>query len=458
MRKLKKILVFLCLVAGCVCCFCSCSCSSKKPPGTQNPPDSNPSGPGLGENTYYNVSVTIEGGSESGYVISSTGSNRHQSGSSPVYTITPARGYAIESISVDNGIVFLHTLNGGYCEEMRTHTFTNIDKNSSISVTFKRMEYVVNLDIVGDIEGGTVVSSTGSNVHLGASSPSYTITPENGYCVYSLSVDGEKIYDYRTDFVTDQLGATQSYTLSEHFEIIADDHDIEAEFRKLVNIEEVEVEALYYSNIGTGIPDMRDDGTYLIQRLEAITYPLVEDYSYMPVGTQQTIKLHFSENAGIVFDDIKIQISLDGGESYLYPFGWEFNQYLFAYGISYDATNKTITIDQMVEGFKLKVVGTPRRANLVIYNYDAETTQEATDVYLFSYYTIPIDGYYWYYCLTSDYHLTNLYINATIEDVETGMGGELHRILLNANMLQIDENDVAQSKIVLIYSSSPLTK
>ena len=457
MRKFKKLLVFLCLAVGCVCCFCSCSCSSKKAPGTGNPPDETPTGPDLGSGVYYNVSITINGADGSGTVVSSTGSNRHKSGSSPTYTVIPSRGYAIESVSLNNGMVYTH-LAGGYKEEPLTVNVDAISKNTTINATFIQMEYVVNLEVNGESAGGTIASSTGSNTHLGASSPTYTVSPNSGYCVYSLLVDGDKVYDYKTDFLSDQLGATKSYLLSEQFEIIADDHVISVEFRKLVDVQDIEVDALYYSNIGTGVPDIRDDGTYLISELEAVTHASLDDFSAMPVGTQQTIKLNFSDSAGVVFDDIQIQISLDGGESYLDPFGWKFNQYLFEYGISYDATKHTITIDEMVEGFKLKVVGTPRRVSLVIYNYDAEETHEATDLYLFSYYTIPINGYNWYYCLTEDYHLTNLYINAEIEKIETGMGGDLHRILLDAKMLQIDENDVAQSKIVLIYSSIPLTK
>ena len=455
MRKLKKLLVFLCLAVGCACCFCSCSCS--KTPGTGNPPDETPTGPDLGSGVYYNVSITISGADGSGTIVSSTGSNRHKSGSSPTYSVIPSRGYAIESVSLNNEMIYTHLVSG-YKEEPLTVNVDAISKNTTINASFIQMEYVVNLEVNGDTVGGTVASSTGSNTHLGASSPTYTVTPNDGYCVYALNVDGEKIYHYKTDYLANQQGATQSYLLSEPFEVIADDHTIEVEFRKLVDIDDVEIEGLYFSNVGSGVPDVRDDGTYLVKGLSVITHPTLDNFSSMPTGTQQIIKLQFSDEAGIVFDDVQIQISLDGGESYLDPFDSKFNHYLFDYGISYDATKQTITIDEMVEGFKLKVVGTPRKVDLVIYNYDEEETQEVSDLYLFSYYTIPAKGYYWYYCLTDDYHLTNLYINAEIDIVETGMGEELHRILLDVNLLQVDENDVAQSNIVLIFSSNELTK
>ena len=351
MKKLKKLLVFLVLAVGCACCFCSCSCSSKKAPDATNPPDSGQNGSNV---VYYNVSVVIHGNEGAGDVVSSTSSNRHEAGTSPTYTCLPSAGYAIETITLDGAVEYTHLIDG-YSEEPISVPISNMSQDIQLAVTFKQMEYVVECNIVGDEGCGTVSSSTGSNSHLGATSPSYTITPNEGYCVYSLVVDDLTIYDYATQFVDNTLGATSEYILDEPFKIISKNHEINVEFRKLVDIDDVVVSSSYYKNrFKAGEEEVADDGTYGFTGMSVVTYETLEDYENMPVGTAQKLKFEFSELASRVFSDIRIFISFDGGETFIGDFSWKgyFNN--LASGLSYNPNTKVLNINKIAENMHIK--------------------------------------------------------------------------------------------------------
>ena len=455
MKNFKKILVFLVLVVGCVCCFCSCSCSSKKPPGQTNPPDGGSGGAPI---VYYNVSVVIHGNSGSGEVVSSTGGNSHEAGSSPIYTVMPSAGYAIEAITIDGAVEYTHLI-GGYKEEPIAFEISNISKDTQVAATFKQMEYTVECNIVGDEGSGTVVSSTGEDIHLGATSPTYTVTPSEGYCVYSLTVDGNIIYDYQTQFVSNQLGATSEYVLSEPFEIIGSDHEIDVEFRKLVNINDIVASSNYYKNMFGNLHELvEDDGKYGFTGMTAVTFAEVEGYEDMPVGSTHKLQFEFSSLAGRVFADIKILISFDGGESFIDGFSWKAYTNNPAYGISYNGGDKILQINNFTDKIQFKFVGEPMRIDLTIFDADKQTTVGTSGVYLFSDYIITGGGgnLCWYYCLSSSYHLSNLYIDATIYDVTIGTN-VFKSIYLDETMLMLNYNDEYEPRIVLIHSTTKLT-
>ena len=108
-----------------------------------------------------------------GTISPSTGSV--DSGTSPTYTITPEAGYHLASLTVDGAS---QTLQGSW-------TFTNVTANHSIAATF-----AIDTFTIAVTQGlhGTISPSTGS-VDYGTS-PTYTITPETGYHLASLTVDG----------------------------------------------------------------------------------------------------------------------------------------------------------------------------------------------------------------------------------------------------------------------------
>ena len=456
MKKLKKILVFLVLVVGCVCCFCSCSCSSKKAPDQTNPPGGSPDNPVIDATVYYNVNILIHGVSGSGSVVSSTGGNQHAAGSSPSYTVLPAAGFAIETVTIDGTIEYTHLI-GGYKEQPHSVLISNIDSDTQLAVTFKQMEYVVECVIEGEEHSGSVVSSTGVDTHLGSTSPTYTIAPSDGYCIYSLTVDDQKVYDYELDYVSNQLGATSTYVLSEPFKSISKSHKIEVEFRKLVSLDDVVVSSSYYKNMfKAGHEIVADDGKYGFTGMAAVTFSGLEDYKDMPVGSTQKLKFEFSDLASRVFSDIRVSISFDGGESYIGDFSWKgyFNNP--ASGLSYNPNTKVLQINKITKNMSIKFIGQPMEIDLTIYDAVNQSTIGTSKVYLFSDKENISGDLYWYYCLSSSYHLSNLYIDAKVDEITIG-DNIIYNIYLDETMLMLNYNDEYEPRIVLIYSTTKLT-
>ena len=120
--------------------------------------------------------ITVTPGAH-GSISPGTGAVDH--GSSPVYTITPDTGYYVADVIVDGSSVGAVT----------SHTFTNVTGVHSISATFAVYTYTI-----------TVTRRRPRQHHAGhrrrsttARSPIYTITPETGYHVADVIVDGGSV-------------------------------------------------------------------------------------------------------------------------------------------------------------------------------------------------------------------------------------------------------------------------
>ena len=115
---------------------------------------------------------------------------------SQTFTITPYSGYVVDQVLV----------NGGDVGSITSYTFTNVQADQTISATFKQT-----------IVTFTITSSAGSNGAIAppgpvpvpyAGSQTFTITPESGYVVDQVLVNGEPVgsitsYTF-TDVQTDQ--------------------------------------------------------------------------------------------------------------------------------------------------------------------------------------------------------------------------------------------------------------
>ncbi len=125
-------------------------------------------------------------------------------GGSQTFTIAPDNGYSIADIMVDgNSIVDFDSSGASY-------TFENVKENHTIEVIFTE-----NTHTIYSISGpnGSIMPSGGVTVAHGGSQ-TFTITPEEGYAIANIKVDGSYVR------------ASMSYT----FEDIITDHTIEAIF------------------------------------------------------------------------------------------------------------------------------------------------------------------------------------------------------------------------------------
>lgn len=163
------------------------------------------------DNYHYEVvfapqtfSVTATAGANG--TVSPAGVASYFYGQNAEYSITAALGYYIASVTVDG-----ETTNYTQDDNMNayTYTFGNINANHTISATFAQKTYTVtvNAGAHGAITPGT------SNFAWGTV-PTFTITPDAGYGIVDVTVDGQSV------------GAVTSYT----FPALSANHTIAATF------------------------------------------------------------------------------------------------------------------------------------------------------------------------------------------------------------------------------------
>src|SRR5206468_1182490 len=146
-------------------------------------------------NTYAIAASAGANGSisPSGNVLVTYGANQS-------FTITPAAGYHVADVLVD----------GSSVGAVRTYTFTNVAANHTISASFAINTYSIAASAGAN---GNITPSGNVSVTYGANQ-TFTITPDTGYHVADVLVDGSSV------------GAVMTYT----FTNVAVNHTIAASF------------------------------------------------------------------------------------------------------------------------------------------------------------------------------------------------------------------------------------
>ena len=145
---------------------------------------------------------TLTSSAENGGSISPQGTNTLNYGTKPIYTITPNRGFVIDSLFVNDVKV----------DSITSYTFDSVKANQTISVKFK----VQTFSITSSAENGGSISPQGTNTLNYGSKPTYTITPNRGFVIDSLFVNGLKV-DSITSYTFDSVKSNQ--TISVKFKV-----------------------------------------------------------------------------------------------------------------------------------------------------------------------------------------------------------------------------------------------
>ncbi len=146
---------------------------------------------------YFQVmTYEVEATQTEGGAITETGI--YNCGTDVVYNITPAACYQIADVMVDGASVGAVT----------SYTFSAIDADHTITATFEMDTYTITATAG---EGGAI---TATNTFNCGETPTYTITPDEGYFVEDVTVDGVS------------AGAVETYT----FSALNADHTIDATF------------------------------------------------------------------------------------------------------------------------------------------------------------------------------------------------------------------------------------
>ncbi|MCX8480734.1 MAG: fibronectin type III domain-containing protein, partial [Sediminibacterium sp.] len=145
---------------------------------------------------------TITASAGTGGTISPQGTSTVNYGAKPIYTITPNTGFVIDTIFV----------NGVKVDSISSYTFDSVKSNQIISVQFKVQTFTI--IATAGIGGGISPQGT-STVNYGAK-PIYTITPNIGFIVDTLFINGLKV-DSNTSYTFDSVKSNQ--TISVKFKV-----------------------------------------------------------------------------------------------------------------------------------------------------------------------------------------------------------------------------------------------
>jgi len=146
---------------------------------------------------YIIKALTSPGG-----FISPSGSVTVNYGADQTFIITPNTGYKIKNIKVD----------GVSVGPVSTYTFTNVTADHTIEAQFEPITFTIT---ASSGVGGTITPAGTVTVNY-SDSKIFTITPNSGYKISDVKVDGKSV------------GAVSTYTFSN----ITDNHTIEATFEK----------------------------------------------------------------------------------------------------------------------------------------------------------------------------------------------------------------------------------
>ena len=140
--------------------------------------------------TFNQITYNITASAGNGGTITPAGNVSVNCGEGQTFAIAANNGYRILDVTVD----------GQSVGAVESYSFSNVEANHSISVTFIA---VLNIEINADAEGGSV-SPTGTQTIDAGESFTFTVTPDNCYEIGTVTVNGTAV----------TLDANNSYTIN----------------------------------------------------------------------------------------------------------------------------------------------------------------------------------------------------------------------------------------------------
>ena len=147
---------------------------------------------------FFDTNI-ITATAESNGSISPSGITSVKKNSSQTFTLTPASNYVVEDVLVDGVSVGAVT----------SYTFSNVTANHTISVSF-----IFSYTVTATAASNGSISSAGTVIVPSGHSQTFTITPDTGYVIADVRVDGASV------------GAVSGYTFSN----VVNNHTINAIF------------------------------------------------------------------------------------------------------------------------------------------------------------------------------------------------------------------------------------
>jgi hypothetical protein len=149
------------------------------------------------------TTYTITSSAGTGGTISPSGAVTVTKGTNRTFTITPISGYSISGVTVD----------GSSVGTVGTYTFSNVTANHTISASFKAD--TTSYTITSSAGTGGTISPSGAATVTKGTNRTFTITPNSGYSISGVTVDGSSV------------GTVGTYTFSN----VTANHTISASFK-----------------------------------------------------------------------------------------------------------------------------------------------------------------------------------------------------------------------------------
>ena len=131
----------------------------------------------------------------------------YDKGATPTYTVIPDDGYVVDKFKIDGNVADLTN---------NQYTFSPLDDDYNITVTFKSSAVTQYTITPTSGDNGSISPSAATKYDAG-STPTFTFTPNNGYVVDKVTVDGSEVT------ITDN-----TYT----FAALTKDHTINVTFKQ----------------------------------------------------------------------------------------------------------------------------------------------------------------------------------------------------------------------------------
>jgi hypothetical protein len=225
----------------------------------------------------YTITATP---ADTNIVIKPAGVTSVDEGGSQEYTITPAKGYDVADVKVDNVSIGAAT----------SYTFTNVQATHTITASAS----IQTFSIVASSKGGGTINPSGSTSVVYNGKLTYTITPNIGWHTTSILVDGVAQADTLTKYTFRNVKenhkisvvfSTDAYTITSS---ASTGGHIIPEGETIVNAGGQQLYT-FKANEGFEIQSVIVDG---------ISIGIVQEYTFFNVTADHTIKVNFKEASG----------------------------------------------------------------------------------------------------------------------------------------------------------------
>ncbi|NNV54943.1 autotransporter outer membrane beta-barrel domain-containing protein, partial [Limnovirga soli] len=259
---------------------------------------------------------TITSSAGSNGTISPNGTTTVTSGGSQAYTITPAANYHIADVLVDGVSNASAVTNGSF-------TFSNVTATHTISASFAINTYSITASAGAN---GSISPAGATSVNYGGSQ-AYTITPDAGYHIADVLVDGASVgavSDYTFNNVT------EAHSIAASFEIdVVSSFDIVASAGANGSISPAGTTTLNAG--GSQAYSFTPNACYAVADvlIDGISVGAVNEYTFTNVNAAHTISVSFVSTA----------TTTDINETACDTYTWALN------GTTYDASGDYTYID-----------------------------------------------------------------------------------------------------------------